>query len=189
MTAEDDFDEIFGNLSLYSNRVMKEWISEIEDILKEIERKEMKDEKERTIINEPDLKGYVILGRFSNDGSLDVLKTLEPPEGRPLPETPYDLLGETTKETCEPLTDIFEEEDFTKIYVELPGKKEDIKLEVKGNTIDVEAKDFRKTIRLGARDFVDTGKISTRYNNGLLEITIPKEAVSKEKNAGKGTTI
>lgn len=99
-----------------------------------------------------------------------------------------------------PRVDILEEEKAYEIHVAVPGvSKEDFKIDLKDNylTISGERK-FKNERKEGSvhavetqygtfsRSFtlpenVDTEKISARYNNGILEITVPKD----EKKAVK----
>ncbi|MEM4704546.1 MAG: Hsp20/alpha crystallin family protein, partial [Candidatus Bathyarchaeia archaeon] len=78
------------------------------------------------------------------------------------------------KEMREPLTDIFEENNAFKVYIELPGEeKEDITFTIKGGTLEVKAKNFYKTIKLPS-DHINAEKSTSQYKNGVLTITIPK---------------
>ena len=79
-----------------------------------------------------------------------------------------------SKETREPLTDVFKEEKAVKIYVELPGEeKDDIHLNVTKGRVEVKAKNFYKMIKVPRN--VDVEKTSSKYNNGVLTIIIPKD--------------
>jgi len=94
-----------------------------------------------------------------------------------------------------PLTDIAEDDNEWVIYSELPGvKKEDISITFEDSHLKIEAKKelkykskkyakeeiydgtFQRRFRLG-RD-VDSTKIDASYENGVLELRIPKK---KEK--------
>ncbi|WP_297497011.1 Hsp20/alpha crystallin family protein [Thermococcus sp.] len=98
----------------------------------------------------------------------------------------------------EPFADIFDKGDRFVITVELPGvRKEDIKLHVTEDTIYIEAQvrrekeleqegairieryysGYRRVIRLPEE--VIPEKAKARYNNGVLEIEIPKKRPSK----------
>lgn len=93
----------------------------------------------------------------------------------------------------EPLTDVWETEDAVMVTVELPGvNKEDINLNVKGNFLEVkvEKKEEKKEKKEGFRRFerryqgfyrlirlpakVNPQKTEATYNNGILEIKLPK---------------
>jgi len=89
----------------------------------------------------------------------------------------------------EPLVDVQETDDEVQITAEVPGvKKEDIDLEVTGNTliIKVEGKDrkYYKEVELPAEVDPDSAKAS--YNNGVLDIQLKKV---KPKVKGKKIKI
>ncbi|HDZ36277.1 MAG TPA: Hsp20/alpha crystallin family protein [Thermococcus sp.] len=112
----------------------------------------------------------------------------------------YELTSETWRE---PFVDIFDRGDKFVITVELPGvKKEDIKLRVTEDTVYIEAQmrrekelekegavrieryysGYRRVIRLPEE--VIPEKAKARYNNGVLEIEIPKKTPTKTKEEG-----
>jgi len=98
-----------------------------------------------------------------------------------------------------PSIDVFEEENNTVLTAEIPGtQKENIKLEVKDNTIRVygerkvvypEKADIRRlerknmkydrTIELKAK--VEANKVTANYENGILKIIIPKAESEQSK--------
>ncbi|WP_297508648.1 Hsp20/alpha crystallin family protein [Thermococcus sp.] len=103
----------------------------------------------------------------------------------------------------EPFADIFDKGDRFVITVELPGvRKEDIKLRVTEDTVYIEAQvrrekeleregairieryysGYRRVIRLPEE--VIPEKAKARYNNGVLEIEIPKKRPSKPEKEG-----
>lgn len=103
----------------------------------------------------------------------------------------------------EPFADIFDRGDRFVITVELPGvRKEDIKLRVTEDTVYIEAQmrrekeleqegairieryysGYRRVIRLP--DEVIPEKAKARYNNGVLEIEIPKKNPTKKEGEG-----
>ncbi|WP_297548092.1 Hsp20/alpha crystallin family protein [Thermococcus sp.] len=103
----------------------------------------------------------------------------------------------------EPFVDIFDRGDRFIITVELPGvRKEDIKLRVTEDTVYIEAQikrekeleeegairieryysGYRRVIRLPEE--VIPEKAKARYNNGVLEIELPKKAPKKESEEG-----
>jgi HSP20 family protein len=89
------------------------------------------------------------------------------------------------KEEREPLTDIIDEGDKVKIIIELPGvEKDDIKLEGTDDklTIFVETTErkYFKEVKLPAK--VETKQATSKYNNGVLDITIPKAKPEKTKS-------
>jgi HSP20 family protein len=75
------------------------------------------------------------------------------------------------KEIIEPLVDIFDETNYIRVIVELPGvSEEDIRVEVEKRKIILDAtskeRKYRKTIELSC----DVKDIKKRYKNGILEL-------------------
>ena len=112
----------------------------------------------------------------------------------------YEFTGETWRE---PFVDIFDRGDRFVITVELPGvRKEDIKLRVTEDTVYIEAQirrekeleeegavrieryysGYRRVIRLPEE--VIPEKAKARYNNGVLEIELPKKSPKKPEGEG-----
>ena len=101
--------------------------------------------------------------------------------------------------------DVTEQNGEYKVLAELPGvKKEDIKIEVDGDQVSIsaesragrETKDgerllhseryygrLARVFRVGQE--VDPAKVSAKYENGILELTLPK----KESTAVKQITV
>ncbi len=103
----------------------------------------------------------------------------------------------------EPFADIFDRGDRFVITVELPGvRKEDIKLRVTEDTVYIEAQvrrekeleqegairieryysGYRRIIQLPEE--VIPEKAKARYNNGVLEIEVPKKKPTKPEKEG-----
>lgn len=101
-----------------------------------------------------------------------------------------------------PNVDIIENENSYELHVEVPGmKKEDFNIELKDNNLTVsgerkftsekkEKNFYSMETKYGSfsRSFtlpenVDSSKINAKYNDGILELTIPKD----EKKALKST--
>lgn len=99
-----------------------------------------------------------------------------------------------------PALDIYEDEKKWTVHTELPGvKKEDIKLETQGNHLVISGECNRKSeykennVRYQERRYgsfsrtvplpedVDKSKINAKYENGVLEVTIPKSAEASPK--------
>jgi len=159
-----DFDEIFGNKDSYFKKLSKRMLKEMEEIEKAIKSGKLQGEWEVKPIEEPSVKGYVARGRFQL--------------GEPLT-----LPKQAVDEVREPLTDVFEEQDHVKLYVELPGvEKNDIQLNVAEGRAEVKAKNFYKVIDLPTRH-VEFEKATANYKNGVLEVMIPKtkKTVGEEK--------
>lgn len=184
MSSEDDFDELFGNFDFFTDRLTKRFRAEIEEILKQVKSGKLKGTFETREISEPGIRGYIIQGHFGSDreiGPLEPLEPLKPSKRRPLPEEPFKLSKEASKEIREPLTDIFEEENAIKIYVEMPGEEEEnIHLKATEDGVEVKGESFYKMIKLSANK-LDKQKITSKYRNGVLEITIPRLTDSQRK--------
>jgi len=105
-----------------------------------------------------------------------------------------DTVGRTGGSTFNPKTDVAETEKAYEIHLAVPGmKKEDFKLEVNENylTISGERKfneekkeknfhsvetyygTFSRSFRVPEN--VEASKINAAYNNGILEVTLPKD--------------
>jgi HSP20 family molecular chaperone IbpA len=186
LSFDDDFKDPFEEFDIF--KLMKKSQSEMEKLLEEIRNGKLRGTWEIRQIDEPEMKGYAIRGRFGTEGPLEPLKPLEPlqPSRRNLlPEKPLGVSKAAFKEMREPLVDIFEDDNRAKIYVELPGvEKEDIKLHFGNGSIEIKARNFRKTIDLPHLQAV-TDSVSTEYKNGVLQITIPKEKQLRKKDANK----
>jgi len=101
--------------------------------------------------------------------------------------------------------DVTEQNGEYKVLAELPGvKKEDIKVEVEGDQVSISAESrverdskdgerllhseryygkLARVFRVGQE--VDQARVSARYENGILELTLPK----KESTAAKQITV
>jgi len=172
-----DFDEIFRDFGEIMKRMRG-----FDEIEKELKSGKLKGGWDVKQIDEPNLKGYVIQGRFWSDQPLepfDPFKPNNPFERRPMPQRFFKPSEIAPKETREPLTDVFEEEKAIKIYIELPGEeKDDIKLNVTKGKVEIKAKNFYKMIEVPRN--VDVEKASSKYNNGVLTIIIPKDETIPE---------
>jgi HSP20 family molecular chaperone IbpA len=187
MSFDNDSEDIFSDFDfVFTTQLMNRFHKEIDEIFKEIKNGKLEGTLETKEINEQGIKGYIIHGQFGTRGTLEFPEPLKPLKRRPLPEKPFELSRSALKETREPLTDVFEEENSSKIYLELPGEEEkDIKLKITDETIEVKAKNFYKTIDMPCKH-LDEQKISSKYKNGVLEITIPKRTkLQKYPSEGK----
>ena len=97
--------------------------------------------------------------------------------------------------------DVTEQNGEFKVFAELPGvKKEDIKVNVEGDTVSIAAETrfdrdvkegeriLRSERRLGkiSRAFrlaqeIDESRASAKYNDGVLELTLPKKETASPK--------
>jgi HSP20 family protein len=87
--------------------------------------------------------------------------------------------GPSVEDVREPLTDIFDEEHEIKILAEMPGINQgDIHLDLKDDILDIRAESgkrkYHKEVLLPSP--VQPGTMTSRYNNGILEIKVSKTA-------------
>jgi HSP20 family protein len=92
------------------------------------------------------------------------------------------------KEKREPLADVIPGDGEIRVIVELPGvEKTDIKLSGTDNkltiSVDTPERKYFKEVELPCK--VDVKKATSKYKNGVLDITIPK----KEEEETKSETI
>ena len=108
----------------------------------------------------------------------------------------------TTRDVVAPIRmDVSEKENAYIVHADMPGlKKEDIKIEIDGNEVSISAetkndkdvKDGDRVLRSEryygkvSRSFllaqeVDEAAASAKYENGVLELALPKKAVAKAK--------
>jgi HSP20 family protein len=158
----DDFDDLFPDADDYFRKLTKRMFKEIEDIEKAVRNGKLEGEWDIKPIEEPGAKGYIAKGRFHF--------------GERQEQTPktFKLPDQIKEEMREPLTDVFQDKDNVRIYVELPGvDKSNIQLNVTDGHAEIKAKNFFKTIELPATDLI-ADKATANYKNGVLEATIPK---------------
>lgn len=181
MSFDDDFDE-FGDLeSFFNSSFAKRFQGELNKILEQVRNGKIDGTWEIREIKEPNADGYLIRGSFRSGESLDPLEPVKPLRRRPLPEKPFEVPKNAFGETAEPLTDVFEEKDAIKIYVELPAAEEnEIQVSVKQGQVDVKTDDFHKLIDI-PNGHVDAKGLSSKYRNGVLEITIPKKQLGYDR--------
>jgi len=157
----DDFEDIFHDVDDFYKKFTKKMFKEMEDIEEALRSGKLEGEWDIKPIEEPGVKGYIARGRLHFGKSQKLQKTLELPQ-------------EIQDEVREPLTDVFEDKDNVKLYVELPGvEKDDIQLNVTDGHAEIKAKNFFKAVDLPTKD-VEADKIVANYKNGVLEVTIPK---------------
>ncbi|MFW6110530.1 MAG: Hsp20/alpha crystallin family protein, partial [Thermoproteota archaeon] len=128
-------------------------------------------------IDKPDVKGYVIRGRFGPEAPnpFNPMQPQNPNERRPTPKRRFNLSQKDLEQIREPLTDVFEEEDSVTVYLEMPNEnKKDIKLNIKEDKAEIKGKKCNRTVDLPTKR-IDAEKASTKYKNGVFEISIPKK--------------
>jgi len=144
----------------------------MEDIEEAIKSGKLGGEWDIKPIEEPDVKGFIARGRFE-------LGNKARPKVLTLPK-------EVPEEAREPLTDVFEDEESIKLYIELPGvEKADIQLNVSQGRAEIKAKNFYKVVDLPSAD-IEVDKVVANYKNGVLEVTVPKKKKT-EPEQGKTT--
>lgn len=158
----DEFDEYFRDMRRRMNRIIRDVVS--------------------GKLQEPKEGGPYIYGWSFRIG----------PDGKPVFQEFGNIPHAGAEEipgSREPLVDVQETDEEVQVTAEVPGvKKEDIDLEVTGDTliIKVEGKDrkYYKEISLPAEVDPDSAKAS--YNNGVLDIQLKKV---KPKGRGKKIKI
>jgi HSP20 family protein len=89
------------------------------------------------------------------------------------------------KEKREPLADVIPGDGEIRVIVELPGvEKKDIKLSGTEDkltiSVDTPERKYFKEVELPAK--VETKKATSKYKNGVLDITVPKKKEEKTKS-------
>ncbi len=166
--TDDDYGDIFDDVDEFYKRFSKKMFDEMKGIEELLRDGNIEGDWDIRPIEEPGVKGFVARGRFQLD------KPQEPQPLRPL--KPFKLPAKYSEEVREPLTDVFQDKDNVKLYVELPGaEKDEIQLKVTEGHAKVKAKKFQATIDLPTVN-VEADKAVANYKNGVLEVTIPKKS-------------
>lgn len=89
------------------------------------------------------------------------------------------------KDKREPLADVIDSDEQVRVIVELPGvEKKDIKLSGTEETltisVDTLKRKYYKEVKLPAK--IDSKKATSKYKNGVLDITVPKKVQTKTKS-------
>jgi len=173
------------------------FFEDIDEVFREMERMM---EEEFRLLKERVPKGYV-RERKLPDGS--TVREFGPfvygysvkigPDGKPVIREFGNVrpsrFGPRIREEREPLVDVFSTDGEIKVVVELPGvEKDDIKLHGTEDTltisVDTPQRKYYKELKLPAK--VNVKEAKTRYNNGVLEVTLPKR---DEERKPKGEPI
>ena len=185
------YDGFLGDFDTFSSNFVKRIQRMMSELQKATKNGDLKGKWEIKQIDRPGEKGYFIRGHFGSDQPLEPLdpfspfEPLNPMSPRPRPQRPLEVPENALQENPEPLADIFEEEKAIKIYVEVPGEeKEDIQLNVTTGNVEVKAKRFYNTINLPTTN-IDIEKASSKYKNGVLEVTIPKKEKTLKNDTRK----
>ena len=157
---------------------------------------EMMKEMEKEFMTFTDIESQVPKGlvreKRAEDGS--VTKEIGPivygysmtvgPDGKPVirefgnvKRGPSKEWREAISDTREPLVDVVDGEKEVRVIAELPGaKKQDIELTAEGKTLKISAetpaRKYRKELELPSRVELEGSK--STFNNGILEVTLPK---------------
>jgi HSP20 family protein len=157
---------------------------------------EMMKEMEKEFMELSDIESHVpkelVREKRAKDGS--VTREIGPivygysmaigPDGKPVirefgnvKRSPSKERREAISDTREPLVDVVEGDKEVRVLAELPGaKKEDIELTAEGRTLVISAqtsiRKYRKELELPYS--VELKGSKSNFNNGILEITIPK---------------
>jgi len=159
----DDFDDLFPDADDHFKKFAKRMFKEIEDIEEAIRSGKLQGEWSIKPIEEPGAKGYIANGRFHFGGE----KQEQTPKTFKLPD-------QIEEEMREPLTDVLQDKDNVRIYIELPGvDRDDIQLNVTDGHAEIKARNFFKTIELPDCEVI-ADKAVANYKNGVLEVTVPK---------------
>ncbi|MCW3982221.1 MAG: Hsp20/alpha crystallin family protein [Candidatus Bathyarchaeota archaeon] len=129
----------------------------------------------------PFIYGYSVT--FGQDGKPQVREF-----GNLKPETRRGRPRVNIREMREPLVDVLETDGEVKVIAELPGvEKKDIKLHGDKKTltisVDTPQRKYNKEVRLPTT--IDTKAAKSTYNNGVLEVTLPK----RKEEARRGEPI
>ena len=173
-----DLDDMFRDFGKFNKQFIDRIQKQFDETEKAIENGELKGNWDVQKIDEPRMKGYIIRGEFwtgEPTESLEPIEPLRPRPRKPFPEKPLKTNEEGSEEIREPLTDLFEEDNVMRIFAETPGEEEsDIKIDFEKDKVEIRGKKFNKTVTLPTLN-IDKEKVTTKYKNGVLEITIPKK--------------
>ena len=186
MSEEDRWSKWFNRKSPFSgndfsgiNEAIKEMEEAIAKEFEELSKRAPEDlQRERTLPDGTKVRSW---GPFVYGYSVTV-----GPDGKPNVKEFGNFKAETrlgkphmdVKEKREPLADVMDAGDEVRVIVELPGvEKDEIKLSGTDDalTISVETPQHKyfKEVELPAK--VDSKKATSKYTNGVLDITIPKK--------------
>ncbi|MFQ6068643.1 MAG: Hsp20/alpha crystallin family protein [Candidatus Bathyarchaeia archaeon] len=148
-------DEVFRNIDNFYKRLMERMFKEMQNFERAVKSGQLKGYWDIKPIKKPGVRGYVARGQFQLGEPIHFPKRI-------------------FEEKREPLTDIFEDKESIRIYMEVPGvDKSEIQLNITDRFVEVNARNFFKTVELPTEN-IDHEKATASYKNGVLEVTIPK---------------
>ena len=164
--------------------------ADIEEMMKEMEREFLDMDIEKALPKD------LVKEKMAEDGS--VTREIGPivygysvtvgPDGKPVMREfgnvrrgPSKEWKEAVSEAREPLVELVEDDKDIRVIAELPGAKEqDIELTAEGNILKISAETpsrrYRKVLELPAP--IELGIAESSFNNGVLEVTLPKRRAS-----------
>ena len=184
MSAEEFSRKLDAFNDAFARRI-KTVISEFDSVIRNWN---LNGEWEIRQIDRPGSGGYSLQNSLGLDQPSDPLNPFEPLyplKRRPGPKRPFEVSQHSLKGASEPLADVFENKKAIKIYFELRGaKQENIQLNATRTNVQVKTESLFNTINLPHNN-VDLESASSKFKNGVLEITIPKKEKSSEKDTVK----
>ena len=182
MSSDDNWFKRWGKMMPFGP-----WsYADVDEMMKEMEKEFM------AFADIENLPKALVREKRAEDGS--VTKEIGPivfgysmtvdPDGKPiirefgnLKRGPSKEWSEAISDTREPLVDVVEGDKQIRVIAELPGaKKEDIALTAQGRTLNISAetpaRKYRKEIELPT--LVESKAAKSTFNNGILEVTVPK---------------
>lgn len=158
-------DEVFEDIKGFYKHLMDRMFKEMREFEKAVAAGQLKGKWAVKPIEKPGVRGYVARGSFQ------------------LNREPTNIPRRAFEENREPLTDVFEEEEQIKVYIELPGvEKDDIQLNVTDQHVEVKAKNFFTKVELPSCN-ASFETAAAAYKNGVLEVTIPKTKKTVESHS------
>ncbi|MFC1486876.1 archaeal heat shock protein Hsp20 [Thermoproteota archaeon] len=193
MSEEDRWSRWFNKKSPFSeddfsifNRTFKEMEETIAKEFEKLSKNAPEDlQREQTLPDGTKVKNW---GPFVYGYSVTV-----GPDGKPKVKEFGNFKAETrlgkphlaVKDKREPLADVMDADSQVRVIVELPGiEKEDIKLSGTEDkltiSVDTPQRKYFKELELPAK--VDSKKATSKYKNGVLDVTIPKKKQEETKS-------